>query len=155
MLIRTSYFYHIRHFLPNMIPVSTCISDPAYYHDGKGKNHIYYDKRGIINGIRFEYMIVQQNIMNSRCPCLEEDPVICPFLKEYKKELDKLDFNYIMERLNWLAEYRKSVDKFEGEPIIVLMVYEAYYNPCSERKPIQQLFQEHGIECKELTYPIN
>ena len=53
------------------------------------------------------------------------------------------------------AEYRKSIDKFKGEPIIVLMVYEAYYNPCSERKPIQQLFQEHGIECKELTYPIN
>ena len=35
------------------------------------------------------------------------------------------------------------------------MVYETPDNPCSERQSIQELFIRHGIECKELEYPIN
>lgn len=34
MKIYTSYFYQIRNFKQNMIPISTCLSDPGaiYYH---------------------------------------------------------------------------------------------------------------------------
>ena len=153
MQIKTSYFYQIRHFSPNMIPVSICLSDPAWYHANQGKSHIYLDKKNVINGIRFEYMIVQKNVLH-RCPCLEEEPDICPFLQEYKQELDKLDFNYIMERLNWLALYMQEKYKYIGEPIIVFIFHEAWYNHCSERRPVQKFFQEHGIDCTELKYPI-
>ena len=33
MKIRISYFYQVRNFKPNMIPMSTAISDPAWFHD--------------------------------------------------------------------------------------------------------------------------
>ena len=36
----------------------------------------------------------------------------------------------------------------------MLIVYEAPNNPCSERKPLQEYFKAHGIECNELEYPI-
>ena len=42
----------------------------------------------------------------------------------------------------------------DDEPIIVLMVYEVPSNYCSERIALQNLFQQHGVECKELEYPI-
>ena len=59
MILRTSYFYQIRNFKPNMIPVSINLSDPKWYHNNKNKHHVYIDRRNIINGIRFEYMVVQ------------------------------------------------------------------------------------------------
>ena len=33
MKIRLSYFYQIRFFKKNMIPMSTALSDPEWYHD--------------------------------------------------------------------------------------------------------------------------
>lgn len=153
MLISTSYFYRIRQFLPNMIPVSTCMWDPAWFHSNGHNGIIFKDKRGIVNGIRFEYMIVQGDVLH-RCPCEEEDYTTCGFLKDYRAELEKLDFDFIMRQLQWLGEQRKKIDKFEGEPHIVLIVYEAPYNHCSERTVLQKYFQDHGISCQELKYPI-
>ena len=34
-----SYFYQIRNFSPNMIPISTTVSDPDWFH--KGEDGIY------------------------------------------------------------------------------------------------------------------
>ena len=39
MKIYTSYFYQIRNFKPNMIPVSTAISDPFWYRPPAGKEY--------------------------------------------------------------------------------------------------------------------
>ena len=33
MRILVSYFYHVRHFKPYMIPFSTAVWDPAWYHN--------------------------------------------------------------------------------------------------------------------------
>ena len=44
MKILTSYFYQIRFFKPNIIPLSTCLSDPVWYHKGNGKSFYYKDK---------------------------------------------------------------------------------------------------------------
>ena len=41
MKLRLSYFYQIRNFKPNMIPMSTALSDPAWYHDFKDKDYIF------------------------------------------------------------------------------------------------------------------
>ena len=48
MKILTSYFYQIRNFKPYQIPLSTAISDPAWYHPKNGD--YYVDKNGVING---------------------------------------------------------------------------------------------------------
>ena len=53
-----------------------------------------------------------------------------------------------------LAENYKQTENIEEEIILVLIVYETPSNPCSERKALQDFFNTHGIECKELEYPI-
>ena len=50
----TSYFYQIRHFKKNMVPISTAMWDPKWYHDWMGHDYVFKDKRGIYNGIRVE-----------------------------------------------------------------------------------------------------
>ena len=42
--IKTSYFYQIRNFTPNLIPVSTCLRDPNWYRPPQGEEY-YRDKR--------------------------------------------------------------------------------------------------------------
>ena len=46
MKLAISYFYQIRNFKPNMIPVSTARWDPKWYHDGKGAEYNFIDKNG-------------------------------------------------------------------------------------------------------------
>ena len=52
MKVYTSYFYKIRFFKPNMIPISTAIWDPKWYHQNQGSDHWFIDKNGVINGLR-------------------------------------------------------------------------------------------------------
>ena len=52
----TSYFYQIRNFTPNMIPLSTACGDPAWYHAGRDKNFVYFDNNKVCNGLRAEML---------------------------------------------------------------------------------------------------
>ena len=146
--LATSYFYQIRNFTPNMIPVSTAISDPAWYRPPQGKEY-YIDKRGIVCGLRYEPLIVQAQ-GNHICPCGEPDQSpACPTMLEYKHLLETL-----VDKERTLKAFEYCANKFarpfdDEEPIIVLIVYEAPNNPCSERWALQDFFN-----CKELKYPI-
>ena len=61
----------------------------------------------------------------------------------------------MMADMEDLANRYAIANKIKEEIIIVLIVYETPANPCSERKPLQDFFNAHGVECKELDYPIN
>lgn len=137
--IYTSYFYQIRNFIPNMIPVSTALSDPVWYRPPQGKEY-YIDKRGVVNGLRYEPIIVQGSC--GGCPCDRKDPASCSFLASYRAELDKIDFDKM------LKGFQFCLNKFNANAI-ALIVHEAPTNPCSERKMLQQYFQSHGIQCTE------
>lgn len=152
MQIKTSYYYQIRNFKPYMIPVSTSLGDPLWFHDGKGNDYIYEDKRGILNGVRYLYIMEQWRCKG--CPCKDKNPEKCDFLRQYKIALEDLDFNKVINDLNWLANEYQKKKGFKEEPIIVLMFHEAWYNKCSERATLQEYFNKHGIKCKELEYPI-
>lgn len=148
MNIYTSYFYQIRNFKQNMIPVSTALSDPIWYRPPEGQEY-FFDKRGIINGLRYEPLIVQK-YGTHYCPC--EDKNIfqghCSTMQEYELLLETIvNFNEMIKG------FKYCLNKFNKD-IIVLMVYETPQNPCSERKVLQQYFNKHGIECEELEYPI-
>ena len=146
MKIATSYFYQIRNFKRNMIPVSTCISDPAWYRPEPGQEY-FRDKRGVVNGLRYEPLIVQPCGL---CPCPYQGKGLpqCDFLREYRKALyEQVDKERTLKAFEHCAD--KLALPFDDEPIIVLMVYEAWYNPCSERIALQEFFN-----CKELEYPI-
>ena len=141
MQIYTSYFYQIRNFTPNMIPVSTALSDPVWYRPPEGKEY-YIDKRGIVCGLRYKPLIVQ-SYGQSSCPCEERNPANCDCMREYKQLL-----YYLVDKERTLKAFEHCLKKFNADTI-VLIVYETPTNPCSERVALQEFFN-----CKELEYPI-
>lgn len=153
MKIYTSYFYQIRFFKPYQIPMSTAIWDPKWFHEGQGQDHVWKDKNGVWNGLRLE-ILNPDNCCSLPPECIEcqrkGNPETCSFIKDYSDGLQtKVDFSELLEILNKTAEYIQQLEGFENEPEIVLIVHEASNEPCSERKSIQNLFTEHGIECTE------
>jgi len=154
MKVRLSYFYQIRNFKPNMIPMSTAMSDPAWYHDFKDQDHIFTDKRGILNGLRLRPIIVQDQSGEHQCPCETRDSSNCPLAKNYEFALEMVDFPKMMKGIEAFCTDYCIRNNIKEEPIAVLMVYEAPNNPCSERYPLIEYFNRHGVECKELDYPI-
>ena len=154
MKIRISYFYQIRNFKKNMIPMSTCISDPKWYHDWMGKDYIFKDARGILNGLRLRPIIVQGGHGVCGCPCEEKDPSKCSFLTNYRTALEQIDFEKMMSGIRTFAQEYAKKENLTEEPIMVLIVYEVPNNPCSERQTLIGYFNNHGVECKELEYPI-
>ena len=153
MKIMTSYFYQIRNFKPNMIPLSTALFDPSYFHQGRGKNYQFWDKNGVLNGVRAEVFMPGEEcegLCHGPDGCKEKNKtVICPFLKTYYEQLKRLNFNEVMERFKKLENSILSTKSFEDEIIFVLIVYEAPNNPCSERGPLHWWFKDNGYEIEE------
>ena len=150
MKIATSYFYQIRFFKPNFIPVSTCLSDPEWYRPKEGEEY-YIDKRGVVCGLRYEPLIVQRECAMA-CPCEERSAAPeCPTMLEYSNALHSLvNKERTMKAFEYCANKFQKELGFKEEPVIVLMVYETLKNPCSERYALQEYFN-----CSELKYPID
>lgn len=148
--IYTSYFYQIRNFTTNMIPVSTALSDPAWYRPPAGKEY-YIDKRGIICGLRYEPLIVQRYGTkecfgeHQLCPLwmTRDQNYQCKCMQEYYQLLYSL-----VDKEKMLKAFEYCLNKFNADTI-VLIVYETPNNPCSERFALQKFFN-----CEELKYPI-
>lgn len=150
--IEISYFYQIRNFTKNRIPISTAKWDPKWYHDFTyDYNYVFKDKRGVYNGIRTDAFLLPDNY-ECICPCDEKKPWECSFLKDYLEHLRSLDFQDIYDNLERIAKkvaLAEAADENFGEPIIVLMVYETPTNQCSERGALKAWFAENGIEVNE------
>ena len=138
MKIYTSYFYQIRNFTPNIIPVSTAMSDPKWYRPPADKEY-YIDKRGIICGLRYEPLIVQ-GYGSHECPCENRHLApACPCMQEYEQLLFSL-----VDKEKTLKAFEFCCNKFNADTI-ALIVYETPTNPCSERWALQKFFN-----CEEL-----
>lgn len=148
MKFYTSYFYQIRNFTPNMIPLSTACSDPSWFHQGQDKLFVFTDKRGVINGLRAEMLHPDfscSNLCKGSKNCSDK-PENCEFLKKYIKQLEKIDFEKFLDFCGFCSDF---YNRTEEDTIIVLIVHEAWYNPCSERIPLQNWIKVHGYECRE------
>ena len=161
MKLATSYFYQIRHFKQWYIPISTALSDPDWYRPREGQEY-FLDNRGIVCGLRYEPLIVQQEGTHTcfgpescwyanadiRDPYGKEIP--CPTMIEYEQLLHSLvNKERTLQAFEYCAaKFKKELD-LPCEPVIVLMVYETPDNRCSERAALQRFFN-----CKELRYPI-
>ena len=158
MKVRTSYFYQIRNFKRNMVPISTAIWDPAWFHNFTGDySHIFYDRRKILNGLRLEPIIEQGRHSNHGpdiCPCEHKEYNTCSFLNNYRKNLENIDLNKMYNDMLDFAKNYKKEEEIDKEIILVLIVYETPKNLCSERQSLIDYFNSHGVECKELDYPI-
>ena len=110
--ILTSYFYQIRNFKSYQIPLSTAISDPAWYHPKNGD--YYVDKNGVINGLRIG-MLQPQRSLGFLCggkTCTQQ-PDSCRFLRAYYDQLCLLDFTELLHLLNQTAETMQKFLEFE------------------------------------------
>lgn len=159
MKLAVSYFYQIRNFKRNMIPLSTAIYDPKWYHDfTRDYNYLFKDKRGIVNGLRLLPVIEcgrQATSCHGPQNCQEtSNSPDCTFLNSYRNNLEQLSFEDLIHGLQDLEEKYKKKEHIDDEIIIVLIVYETPENPCSERKVLIDYFNAHGVPCVELEYPI-
>lgn len=152
----TSYFYQIRHFKKNMVPISTACFDPHWFNDWMGQGYIFKDKRGIYNGIRAEcfHFDGEDHGCGDQCLLSPKDPSKCEFLRRLRQQYDKLNFQDIMTRCERLASYIQSIENLQELPILVFIFYEIPTNPCSERKTLQNWFKDNGYNLQELKYPI-
>lgn len=151
MKIYTSYFYQVRNFKPHMIPLSTAMWDPKWFHNFKGQGHVFFDKNHVVNGLRLNDLVPMPQLhgtCSGREQC-ELQPQDCKFLKFYKAQLDAIDFDKFMEMLEFSINSIKALAKLDEEPVVMILVHEAPDNVCSERGPIQQWFAEHGVEVTE------
>lgn len=135
-----------------MIPLSTALWDPKWYHQFQGHQHIYRDKNGVYNGYRLEALAPGDGcdgLCRGADQCNSHDPNSCEFLKKYREQLDQIDFNSFMKSLINFGDEMKKYDGFSGDPVIVLIVHEAPSNPCSERGVLQAWFRDHGYLLNE------
>lgn len=153
MKVSTSYFYQIRFFSKNMIPVSTAIWDPKWFHTGNNSGE-YRDRNGVWNGIRMTSLSPIRLDATICAQCTRHDPSDCDFQRNYRAYLETLDFDKVYQSLEKLANTITSIENLSSEPHIILIVHEKPNNPCSERKALQEYFISHGVPCAELEYPI-
>ena len=150
MKILISYFYQIRFFKPNMIPLSTACWDPAWFHNfTKNYDYVFKDKRNVYNGLRADPLHLPYEI---ECNCSKEckdNPDKCKFIQDYRNYIYSLNFNDIYKRCERIGNYIKNIENFKEEPIIVLIVYETPTNPCSERIILKQWFKDNNYELEE------
>ena len=145
MKIYTSYFSQIRHFKPYQLAFSTAMWNPAFFRN----EHI--DNEGRLIGLRANPFIpgpICKNDCRGPEKCLVT-PDECLFLKHYRIQLDRLKIEDIITRFEAIAREVQKDLGFIEEPEIILIVYEAPSNPCSERVVIQQWFKDNGIEIEE------
>lgn len=155
-----SYFYQIRNMTPNMLPVSTAMYDPKWFHEGKGTGYRYFDKNHVINGVRLGELCMEQyrvdNLVKRGLMCDQlcpRDAQTCPFMQEYAKCIREKnpDFQkfitfcdgylqFLNQRLNLCLD------------TIIFIVHEAPSRGCGERPELQRWFAENGMELKEFNY---
>ena len=146
MNIYISYFYNIRFFPTNLIPVSTAMYDPKWYHNFKSIGTIFKDRRGVLNGVRAE-ILSPYKIESTECKNCKsnKNPSVCTFIKQYRDYIFSLDFNTVYNELLTLSQKCNDAD-------ICLMVYEKPDNPCSERSVLIEWFKHNHVEIKEYVY---
>lgn len=148
MTIYTSYFYQIRFFPQNLVPLSTAVWDPRWYFHNEKQGYVWKDARGVFNGLRAT-PFVPNDSCNGLCrgpeSCISKDSNTCKFLQVYLAQLRKLDFNSIIQRFYNLGE------RIGNNPDFALIFHEAPNNPCSERWMVQQWFKENNWEINEWT----
>ncbi len=158
MDIAISYFYQIRFFKPYMVPLSTAMWDPKWFHNFKGQDTAFIDRNGVINGLRMN-MLVPGSSCDGLCygvdKCKSKDPATCAFLREYEKQIYSInwdEFKYWLKAISTFAVNELGLTRF---PMLVFMVYEKYDNPCSEREVLLKWFHSKGLDVEELNYPIS
>ena len=151
MKIYISYFYQIRFFPENLIPVSTAAWDPKWYHDFKDPNYIFRDKRNVINGVRCNGLVCTKIYdANHDCPidgvqnCRQPKDGSCTFMMKYYKFLtEEVPFDKLISNLQQVpVKLRPGSD-------VCLIVHESPSRGCAERPCLVRYFNDNGYRLIE------
>lgn len=156
MNIYITCFSNIRYFTKDIIPISTAVGWPwwLYKADKEPSGTLYLNKNSVMIGIseeQFSCKDVYESLeekCQKNCPYKDKVPD-CQFMKAYYNHLSTLNFNEIIDDWKRVAEEVRKINHFQGEPTIVLLVYEAASCTCAERPCLQKWFKENGYELKE------
>ncbi|MCM1222568.1 MAG: hypothetical protein NC548_49685 [Lachnospiraceae bacterium] len=153
MKVMISNFSQIRNFSENMLPLSTALWGPKWYHNFLGAGYTFIDKRNIFCGLVFD-PFVPGNTCDGLCngSCDPKHPRDCDYLKAYRLQLATLDFSKVMNHAEILVNEYITKRDISGEPTAVFMVYESCDNPCSERWPLVEWFHKNGIKLQEFNH---
>ena len=78
-----------------------------------------------------------EGLCSGKKNCLISNPGSCNFLKIYRKQLDSVNYNNLVQRCErYLAWYKNRYKTELKNPIFIMIVYETPDNPCSERAAI-------------------
>lgn len=156
MKIYTSYFYQVRFFTPNMLPLSTAQWNPKWFNDFQGQSHKFIDHNGVYNGFKAEELVLSEEYWNKlvatgkQCGknCGQEAPN-CAFMSIYREYLNTLDCHKTIDKYMKIALAAQKCLKFKEEPVLVFMVHEKADCPCAERPVIQEWLRANGYEVEE------
>lgn len=163
MKVYISYFYQIRNFNKYMIPLSTAMFDPGWYHNNEDSRTLFWDKNGVINGLRCYQFIFNKDKYEGWCSdeCRfklkkqesgETETINCPYLDAYRRMLSMISWSELMEFfrniITYVAGHNKDLDNIDKYNIC-LIVYEPPKSVCSERFELIKWFKEHDIELIE------
>ena len=143
MKLYTSYWAQTRNFPKNLVILSTVVWPPKWYKIGD------VDKNGVIS------LNCPPLIPGEACEglcegkCNPKHPKDCAFLKVYREQLNKIDFNEFIGKL--LDLRARLLDDFPDREDFdfAFVFFEKYDNPCSERWPVQEWLRAHGVEVEE------
>ncbi len=147
-----SYFYQVRFMQPWIIPLSTAVWDPKWFHDFQGQEHVFLDRRGVLNGLRFEAFAPGKScsgLCRGPANCEGRGPDECEFLRVYREQLDVLQEDDVIPVLKDMISAVQQGFSMQRDCDIVFLVHEAPDNLCSERRVIQQWFTRQGYSCEE------
>lgn len=131
-----SYFAQMRHFTRNILPVSTAAWDAKWFEGIDRIDDLLIPLETVAKLEQHQQMCYKG--------CQRALP--CPFMQEYAKYLDTLDFAAIIKQLESFAN--------EYTDTIVLLVYEMPSVKCAERPVLQEWFRKNGVELEEWQKPV-
>ena len=143
MKLYTSYWAQVKNFPKNLVALSTAVWEPKWYNVGG------VDKNGIIS-LRCRPLRPGHScdgLCDGRCE--PRHPQDCAFLREYRKQLDAIDFDDFIQHL--LDLQARLLEDFPDrkELDFAFIFFEKYDNPCSERWVVQDWLRAHGVEIEE------
>ena len=162
-----SYFYQVRNFNPNMIPLSTAIYPPKWY--GKGDVAARFDKNGVIIGLDIPEFKFPQELFETSLSieeqCCKDCPYYetiqkgwfdtfywCPFMKVYYNHLYNQNFHDIIKKYETFVSSLN--DQFHlNIDTIILIVHEPPQRRCSERIVLQKYFEKNDEKLEEYVCP--
>ena len=158
MKVMISYFNNIRNFDTDVLPVSTAMWDPKWYHNSLAPDNIFIDKRGIVNGMKCRKLILPitdwYELENSNEECRHDCPFIgtnCKFMQKYRHHLDTIKFDKLLTSFQTMLQYVNQLLGLECKDV-VLLVHEKPDKLCSERVVLKAWFKDHGLELEEYKY---